>query len=63
MMHKERAYLLIKVGNKTEAIKVLIEECECVSDIIELAVLFNINDDLLWEEILLKSLGKTDKIN
>ncbi len=62
-MHKERAYLLIKTGNKEEAIKVLIDECENVSDVIEMAVLFNINDDLLWDEILLKSLGKTDKIN
>lgn len=62
-MHKETAYLLIKVGNKEEAIKVLIEECENVNDVIELAVQFNINDDLLWDEILLKSLGKTEKIN
>lgn len=37
-MHKETAYLLIKVGNKEEAIKVLIEECENVNDVIELAV-------------------------
>lgn len=62
-MHKETAYLLIKVGNNEEAIKVLIEECENVNDVIELAVQFNINDDLLWDEILLKSLGKTEKIN
>jgi hypothetical protein len=37
-MHKERAYLLIKLGNKSEAINVLIDECENVSDVIELAV-------------------------
>lgn len=62
-MHKEEAYLLIKMGKKEEAIRVLIDHCENVSDVIDLAVEFNINDDLLWDEILLKSLGKTDKIN
>lgn len=62
-MHKEKAFLLIKIGNKEEAIRVLIDECENVSDVIELAVQFNINDDLLWDQILLKSLYKTDKIN
>lgn len=41
----------------------LIEECDNVSDVIELAVQFNINDDLIWDEILLKSLHQTDKIN
>jgi hypothetical protein len=62
-LHKEHAYLLIRLGNKETAIKLLIEKCENVSDVIDLAVLFNINDDLLWDEILLKSLGKTERIN
>jgi hypothetical protein len=62
-MHKERAYLLIRIGNKEDAVKVLIDECDNVADVIELAVKFNINDDLLWDEILLKSLNNTDKIN
>lgn len=32
------AYLLNKIGNKEDAIKVLIEECENVADILEYAV-------------------------
>lgn len=40
---------MIKVGNKDEAIKVLIEECKSVNEIISLSVKFGINDDQLWD--------------
>jgi len=62
-MYKEQAYLLIKVGNRAEARKVLIDLCENVSEVIEMAVKFNINDDQLWEEIILKSAGNTSKVS
>jgi hypothetical protein len=48
-MYKEQAYLLIKVGNEEEAVRVLIDECSNVADVIELSVKFNINDDLVWD--------------
>jgi hypothetical protein len=48
-LYKEQAYLLTKVGNEEEAIKILIENCENVSEVIEMSVKLNINDDLLWD--------------
>lgn len=63
MMYKEEAYLQNKLGNKEEAVRVLIDECPNVSEVIQLAVKFHINDDLLWDEILLKAVGKTKKVN
>ena len=37
-MYKEQAYLLIRVGELEEAIKVLIDKCHNVSEVIEFAV-------------------------
>jgi hypothetical protein len=44
-------------------VKVLIDSCDNVSEVIELAVQFHINDDLLWDEILVKAAGNTEKVN
>ncbi|CDW71200.1 vacuolar protein sorting-associated protein 41 homolog [Stylonychia lemnae] len=62
-LFKEHAYLLMKTGNEPEAIRVLIDKCHKVSEIIELSVRFNINVDNMWDQVLLKSLHKTDQIN
>ena len=56
-MHKEQAYLLIRVGELEEAIKVLIDKCHNVSEVIDFAVQFHISDELLWNCILLKTNG------
>ena len=49
----------MKVGNEQEAIKVLIEECKEVRETIEVAVKFNINNEQLWEQIIVKAIGDT----
>ncbi len=54
--------MLIKVGNENDAIKVLIDKCENVSEIIELAVRFSINDEMLWDQIILRAVNSTDQI-
>lgn len=56
-MHKEQAYLLIRVGELEDAIKVLIDKCHNVSEVIDFAVKFHISDELLWNCILLKTNG------
>jgi hypothetical protein len=55
--------LLIKLGNEDATIKVLIDKFDNVGEIVELAVKLNINDDKLWDQILLKYNGKTDMVN
>jgi hypothetical protein len=37
-MHKEQAYLLLRVGETENSIKVLIDKCHNVSEVIEFAV-------------------------
>ena len=39
----------MKIGNEQEAIRVLIDQCHKVSEVIELSVKFNINIDNLWD--------------
>lgn len=62
-MHKEHAYLLIRVNDVEEAIRVLIDKCHNVSEVIEFAVKFHISDELLWNCILLKANGNNAKVN
>jgi hypothetical protein len=58
-MYREQAYLLIKVGNEEEAIRILIENSRNVGEAIEAAILFHINDDMFWDQILLKAANNT----
>lgn len=51
-MHKEQAYLFIKLGNEEEAIRILIDGCDSISESIDMALKLNINDDLFWDKIL-----------
>lgn len=37
------------MGNEEEAIRVLISHCKNASEVIELAIKLNINDDMLWD--------------
>ena len=63
-LHKEQAYLYIKIGKMDEAVNVLVENCgDNMKEVIDLAVKFDINDKLLWESILAKASQDNAKIN
>lgn len=63
-MFKEQAYLLIKNGNIEAGVNVMVENCgDDLASVIDLAVAFNISDEILWNEILKKSAGSVSKIN
>ena len=62
-MFKELAYLKIKSGNTKAAVNILIENCgEDLASVVELAVAFDISDEILWNAILEKSMGSATKI-
>jgi len=62
-MFKELAYLNIRTGNIKAAVNVLIENCgEDLASVVELAVAFDISDEILWNAILEKSVGSSKKI-
>jgi len=52
----------LKIGNEDEAIRVLIDKCKKVNEIIEIAVKFNMNIDHLWDLILQRAMHNTDQI-
>ena len=52
----------MKVGNEQEAIRVLIDECKEVKETIEVAVKFNINNESLWDQIILKTINDTSQL-
>ena len=54
-MYKEHAYLLLKLGNEEEGIRVLVEKSQKIFEIIELTASFNINADYVWSIILKKA--------
>lgn len=61
--YQEECYLLNKMGNEKEAIKVLIDKCTNVSEAMQIAIKFNIKDENLWNSILEKTMNKTENIN
>jgi len=55
-LYKEQAFLFIKIGKTEEAVQILIDHCcDNLKEVVDLAVQFNISDDLLWEKIIEKS--------
>ena len=62
-MYKEQAYLNIKTGKIEEAVQILIDYCcDNLKEVVDLAVQFNISDDLLWDKIITKSKGDAKRV-
>lgn len=55
-MYLEQAFLWTKIGNSEKVVQLLIENCgEDLKQVIDFALEFNINEDVLWEKIITKS--------
>ena len=62
-MYREFAFLQTKIGNKEDAIRILIDTCETVTQVIDFAIKFNLNEELLWARVLEKTAGSTSQTN
>jgi hypothetical protein len=56
-LFNEQAFLNIVIGKKEEAVQIMVNQCigDNTKTIIDLAVEFNLNDDVLWDRIIAKS--------
>lgn len=62
-LYQEQAFLLIKVGKVKEATEMLIQTSgDNIQSVVDLALKFGVDSDLLWDSILQKCAGDTDKV-
>ena len=62
-LHREQAYLYFKTGKTAEAIAVLIENCcDNLAGVIELAVMYEVSDKVLWDAVLAKAKADNSRI-
>ena len=64
-MHKEESYLLLKIGQEEEALKVLIRSCHDVTEIVEFALTSLRISDMqnLWDMLVSQSDGDPEQLN